>query len=52
MAERELVVDNVTMENYWDRKIPIFPKGPVELQAHGTDLPQGYLHKGDKRQGV
>ncbi len=34
----ELVVDNVTMENYWDRSIPIFPKGPVELQAHGTDL--------------
>jgi HEAT repeat protein len=34
----ELVVDNVTMENYWERKIPIFPKGPIELQAHGTDL--------------
>ena len=34
----ELVVDNVIMENYWDRKIPIFPKGPIELQAHGTDL--------------
>lgn len=34
----ELVVDNVIMENYWDRSIPIFPKGPVELQAHGTDL--------------
>lgn len=34
----EIVVDNVTMENYWDRKIPIFPSGPVELQAHGTDL--------------
>ena len=34
----ELVADNVTMENYWDRKIPIFPKGPIELQAHGTDL--------------
>jgi HEAT repeat protein len=34
----ELVVDNVTMENYWDPKIPIFPKGPIELQAHGTDL--------------
>ncbi len=34
----ELVVDNVTMENYWDRKIPIFPAGPIELQAHGTDL--------------
>lgn len=34
----KLVVDNVTMENYWDRNIPIFPKGPIELQAHGTDL--------------
>ena len=34
----ELVVDNVTLENYWDRKIPIFAKGPIELQAHGTDL--------------
>jgi len=34
----ELVVDNVTMENYWDRTIPIFPIGPIELQAHGTDL--------------
>ncbi|NLE34389.1 MAG: DUF1080 domain-containing protein [Bacteroidales bacterium] len=34
----ELTVDNVIMENYWDRSIPIFPTGPVELQAHGTDL--------------
>ena len=34
----ELIVDNVTLENYWDRKIPIFPRGPIELQAHGTDL--------------
>ncbi len=34
----ELVVDNVVMENYWDRSIPIFPKGAIELQAHGTDL--------------
>jgi HEAT repeat protein len=32
------VVDNVTLENYWDRKIPIFPSGAIELQAHGTDL--------------
>lgn len=32
------VVDNVTLENYWDRKIPIFPSGPIELQAHGTNL--------------
>jgi HEAT repeat protein len=34
----ELVVDNVTLENFWDRNIPIFPKGSIELQAHGTDL--------------
>jgi hypothetical protein len=33
-----LVVDNVTLENYWDRNIPIFPTGAIELQAHGTDL--------------
>ena len=34
----ELVVDNVTLENYWNYDLPIFPKGPIELQAHGTDL--------------
>lgn len=34
----ELVVDNVTMENYWDRAIPVFPVEAIELQAHGTDL--------------
>jgi hypothetical protein len=33
-----LVVDNIVMENYWDRGIPIFPTGSIELQAHGTDL--------------
>lgn len=31
-----LVTDNVTLENYWDRKIPIFPKEQIELQAHGN----------------
>ena len=34
----ELVVDNVPLENYWDRNMPIFEKGFIELQAHGTDL--------------
>lgn len=34
----KLVVDNVILENYWDRSQPIFPTGPIELQAHGTDL--------------
>ncbi|MCK9410844.1 MAG: DUF1080 domain-containing protein [Prolixibacteraceae bacterium] len=33
-----LVVDQVPLENYWDRSISIFPKEAIELQAHGTDL--------------
>ncbi len=33
-----MVVDNVVLENYWDRNIPISPTGPIELQAHGTDI--------------
>lgn len=33
-----LVVDNVVMENYWDRSLPVFAKEAIELQAHGTDL--------------
>lgn len=33
-----LVVDNVVMENYWDRTIPIFPEEAIELQAHGNEL--------------
>lgn len=36
----ELVVDNVVMENYWDktRMTPIYPKGTIELQNHGNVL--------------
>jgi HEAT repeat protein len=33
-----LVVDNVVMENYWDRDKPIYPTGQIELQAHSTPL--------------
>jgi hypothetical protein len=33
-----LVVDNVTLENYWDRKQPIFPVGQIELQCHGDPI--------------
>lgn len=33
-----LVVDNVTMENYWERDKPIYPTGPIELQSHGNRL--------------
>lgn len=34
----ELVVDNVPLENYWDRTQPIFATGAIELQAHGNEL--------------
>lgn len=33
-----LVVDNAIMENYWDRKSPLFAKGPIELQTHGGEI--------------
>ena len=34
----EMVVHNVTLENYWDRSQPIFPTGQIELQNHGDRL--------------
>ena len=34
----ELVVDEVTMENYWERDKPIYPTGQIELQNHGNTL--------------
>ena len=38
----ELVVDNVIMENYWERNQPvpgpIPPSGPIELQHHGNPI--------------
>ncbi|MDR2775941.1 MAG: DUF1080 domain-containing protein [Tannerella sp.] len=33
-----LVVDNVIMENYWDRSQPIPPVEQIELQAHGSKV--------------
>jgi len=33
-----LVTDNVILENYWNRSIPIFPEEQIELQAHGTHV--------------
>lgn len=33
-----LVTDNVALENYWDRNLPIFEKEAIELQAHGENL--------------
>jgi hypothetical protein len=34
----KLVVDNVVMENYWQRDKPIYPTGQIELQSHGSTL--------------
>lgn len=34
----ELVVDNVPLENYWERDKPIYPTGQIELQNHGSKL--------------
>lgn len=34
----ELVTDNVMLENFWDRKQPIFPVEQIELQAHGSKV--------------
>jgi len=33
-----LVVENVVMENYWERDKPIYPKGQIELQSHDSQL--------------
>lgn len=34
----KLVVENATMENFWDRKKPLWAKGPVQLQTHGGEI--------------
>jgi hypothetical protein len=33
-----LVVDDVVMENYWERDKPIYARGQIELQSHSTPL--------------
>ena len=34
----KLVVDHALLENYYDRKTPIPPKGPIQLQTHGGEI--------------
>ncbi len=34
----ELVVNDVTLENYWERAKPIYPTGQLELQAHKSPV--------------
>lgn len=33
-----LVVDNVVLENHWERDKPIYPVGQIELQSHSSPL--------------
>lgn len=33
-----LVVDHAILENYFDRKLPLVAKGPVQLQTHGNEV--------------
>ncbi len=32
------VVENATMENFWDRAQPLFARGPIQLQTHGGEI--------------
>lgn len=34
----QLVVNHAIMENYFDRKLPIPPAGPIQLQTHGGEI--------------
>ncbi len=34
----KLVVDNALMENFYNRKLPIPPTGPIQLQTHGNEI--------------
>ena len=34
----KLVVDHALMENYYDRKLPVPARGPIELQTHGGEI--------------
>ena len=34
----KLVVDNAKMENYYDRKVSVPEKGPIQLQTHGGEI--------------
>ena len=34
----KLVVNNAIMENYFNKKLPIPPKGPIQLQTHGGEI--------------
>ena len=34
----KLTVDGQVLDNYFDRKLPVLPRGPIELQTHGSEI--------------
>jgi hypothetical protein len=38
MLNSKLVVDYALLENYYDRKTPVPPRGPIQLQTHGGEI--------------
>jgi Domain of Unknown Function (DUF1080) len=34
----KLVVDHARWENFWDRKVPIVARGPIQLQTHDHEI--------------
>jgi hypothetical protein len=34
----KLVVDHAVLENYWNRSLPIPPRGPIQLQTHDHEI--------------
>lgn len=34
----KLTVDGQVLDNYFDRAQPVLPKGPIELQTHGSEI--------------
>jgi len=34
----QAVVDGAIMENYFDRRLPLPPRGPIQLQTHGGEI--------------
>jgi hypothetical protein len=34
----KLVVDHARLQNYWNRKLPLAKKGPIQLQTHGGEI--------------
>lgn len=34
----KMVVDHAIMENYWNRDMPLYVRGPIELQTHGGEI--------------